>query len=128
MNKADKSRMQAIKDSGCICCLLATGKTQAPDVHHLTSGGRREGHQATLGLCGYHHRGLLDGQSKQFVSGLLGPSYAWGRKGFQQHFGTDEQLLKIQNMILERFTELPWHDYAVPYLVVREAKQMWATR
>ena len=128
MNKADSTRMQAIKESGCICCLLETGKTQAPDVHHITSGGRRDGHQATIGLCPYHHRGLLNGMSKQAMSGLVGPSLVWGRKGFRQHFGTDEQLLKIQNRILEQFKENPWFDYRVPTLVKSEAQQMWSER
>jgi len=128
MNKADSTRMQSIKDSGCICCLLVTGKTQAPDVHHLTSGSRRKGHQATIGLCGYHHRGLLDNQSKQFVSGLLGPSYAWGRRGFQEYFGRDELLLKIQNVVLNHFIENPWFDYEIPYCVKREAQHLWAAR
>ncbi len=128
MNKADSTRMQAIKESGCICCLLITGKTQAPDVHHLTSGSRRRGHQATIGLCPYHHRGHLNGVSKQVILGLVGPSYAWGRRGFQEFFGSDDLLLKIQNVILKRFDEKPWFDYVIPGLVKREAQHLWAER
>jgi len=129
MNKADKARMQAIKDSGCIATLLATGQSQAPDVHHLTSGGRRNGHQHTIGLSPYHHRGLIpDGHTKQSMSGLMGPSYAWGRKGFAEFFGGDELLLQIQNRILTRFNENPWNDYQIPTLVRREAQHLWAER
>lgn len=128
MNKSDSSRMQAIKDSGCICCLLVAGKTQAPDVHHLTSGSRRRGHTATIGLCPYHHRGHLNGTPKQVMSGLVGPSYAWGRRGFQAFFGTDELLLKIQNVILKHYDESPWSDYQVPGLVQREAQLIWSAR
>jgi len=129
VNKTDKARLQAIKDSGCIATLLATGQSQAPDVHHLTSGGRRNGHQHTIGLSPYHHRGLIpDGHTKQSMSGLMGPSYAWGRKGFAEFFGSDELLLQIQNRILHRFNENPWFDYCVPTLIKREAQHLWAKR
>ena len=129
MNAQDRNRMQAIKDSGCILCLLAHGKTQAPDVHHLTAGSRRRGHQATIGACPYHHRGLIpDGHTKQSMSGLLGPSYAWGRRGFQEFFGSDDLLLKIQNVVLKRFDEKPWFDYVIPGLVKREAQHIWSER
>jgi hypothetical protein len=129
MNKADTQRMQAIKDSGCIATLLATGQSQPPDVHHLTAGSRRRGHQATIGLSPYHHRGLIpEGHTKQSISGIMGPSYAWGRRGFQAFFGSDELLLKIQNKILEHFNESPWSDYEVPGLVKREAQHLWSER
>ena len=127
--KADKDRMQAIKESGCLLCLLAHGKTQAPDVHHLTSGSRRKGHQATIGACPYHHRGLIpEGHTKQSISGLLGPSYSWGRRGFEEFFGSDELLLAIQNLILSHFMENPWYSYAVPTTVRREALHLWTQK
>jgi len=125
---AEKARMQAIKESGCILCLIVCGKTQAPDVHHLTSAGRRRGHQFTIGACAFHHRGHLNGQSKQAMMTLLGPSHAWGSKGFAEFFGSDDSLLKIQNLILRHFSESPWTDYEVPYLVRREVMHLWAER
>ena len=129
MNKSDLSRMAAIKASGCILCLLVTGKTCPCDVHHLTSGSRRRGHQYTIGACPFHHRGLVpDNHTKQSMSGLVGPSYAWGRRGFQEFFGLDDLLLKIQNLVLEHFNESPWSDYIVPHDVRREARELWAER
>jgi len=80
---AERARMAAISESGCICCLLAAGKTGPAEVHHLTSAGRRKGHQHTIGACPYHHRGHLNGQSKQQMSGLLGPSHAWAGKALR---------------------------------------------
>jgi hypothetical protein len=129
MNKADSSRMQLIKESGCIATLLAAGKSQAPDVHHLLSCGRRKGHQFTIGLSPWHHRGVqLDGFSRQEMMGIYGPSYAHSRRGFQAFFGRDDLLLKIQNVILQHYDESPWHDYCVPTLVKREAQQLWSER
>jgi len=129
VNKADLARMKAIKESGCILCLLAHGKTCPPDVHHLTSGSRRRGHQATIGACPFHHRGLVpDEHTKQSMSGLVGPSYAWGRRGFAEFFGNDDLLLKIQNLILKHFSVDPWIDYQVPHDVRREARELWSQR
>ena len=129
MNKADSDRLTSIKESGCILCLLVTGKTRPCDCHHLTAGSRRRGHQYTLGFCEYHHRGLIpDGHTKQSISGLLGFSYAWGRRGFQAFFGSDDLLLKIQNLILEHFNKSPWNDYLVPHDVKREARELWDER
>ena len=129
MNKADEGRMKAIKESGCILCLLASGQTRPTDVHHLTAGSRRRGHQYTIGACPYHHRGLVpEGHTKQSISGLLGPSYAWGRRGFAEFFGSDDLLLKIQNLVLKHFNETPWIDYNVPYVVRREAQELWSER
>lgn len=129
MNKTDLSRMAAIKASGCILCLLVTGKTCPCDVHHLTSGSRRRGHQYTFGACPWHHRGLVpEGHTRQSMSGLVGPSFALGRRGFQSFFGSDDLLLKIQNRILEHFNETPWSDYIVPYYVRREARELWSER
>ncbi len=129
MNKADLSRLAAIKASGCILCLLVTGKTRPPDVHHLTSGSRRKGHQYTIGACEYHHRGLIpDGHNRQSASGLMGPSFVHGRRGFAEFFGSDDLLLKIQNLILKHFSVDPWIDYQVPHDVRREARELWSTR
>ena len=126
VNKADKDRLSNMKESGCICCLLVTGKTQAPDIHHLTSGMRRKGHQYTISACPWHHRGLVpDNHTKQSISGLLGPSYAHGRRGFQEFFGSDDLLLEIQNIILRHFAEQPWIDYMVPSIVTTEARHLW---
>lgn len=121
--------MAAIKASGCILCLLASGKTCPSDVHHLTVTGRRRGHQATIGACPFHHRGLVpDEHTKQSMSGLVGPSYAWGRRGFAEFFGSDDLLLKIQNLVLKHFKESPWNDYNVSYEVRREAQNLWSER
>lgn len=125
---AEKDRMGKIAEAGCICCLLESGKTGQAEVHHLTSGGRRRGHMFTVALCVYHHRGHLNGMSKQMMSGLVGPSYSWGRRQFQEHFGRDDFLLKIQNYILDEFTSNPWFDYQPPYAVVREAQHRWVER
>ena len=122
----EKARYQAIKESGCICTFLATRRySQPPDVHHLTSGGRRRGWQYSIGLSPWHHRGLTQaGVSAQTMIGKLGPSFAHGRRAFAAHFGSDDRLLKIQNIMLEMYLENPWYNYEPPYEVYRAIRDI----
>ncbi len=72
------------------------------EVHHLTECGRRLGHDFTIALCQWHHRGDPPvGMSKTEATGLYGPSYADGRRPFAEVFGSDDELLAIQNQLLE---------------------------
>lgn len=124
--KAESRRMQMIKDSGCVCCLLATRGTTPPDVHHITAGGRRLGHMHTIGCCAWHHRGVsFEGENKQSMSGIFGPSLAFGKRTFNEFFGSEEILLLVQNLVLEHFDRSPWPSYNPPYLVRREATELW---
>ena len=118
--------MGLIKESGCVACMLATRGTQAPDVHHITSGGRRKGDDYTIGLCPYHHRGyIMEGQSKQSMMGVFGPSLAFGKRTFNEFFGSEQILWLVQNAVLAQFQKSPWYDYAVPYEVRRMASTLW---
>jgi hypothetical protein len=81
-----------------------------------------------VGLCPWHHRGHTQDQTKQYLSGLVGPSYAHGRRGFQAFFGTDDLLLKIQNVILQHYDESPWFDYQPDRNIIRKAQHIWSER
>jgi len=107
--------------------MLATGRYSQPaDIHHLTSGGRRRGDEATISLSPWHHRGLTENGSKQHYSGLYGPSFAHGRRGFQEFFGSDDYLLEVQNVVLAHYQQTPWFNY-VPhrevFLAIRAIKR-----
>lgn len=106
MTKAEAARVDAVKRSGCLCC-IALGFDHDEDgpmveAHHLLSGGIRIGHLATIGLCLWHHRARL------FVMGWdtamhrlkLGPSLEQDETAFHEQFGTDEELLEQQNLLL----------------------------
>lgn len=87
------------------------------------------GDEYTVALCPYHHRGLLpEGFDAQKMSGLLGPSFAWGRKTFKAFFCGDKLLLDIQNLVLDEFAESPWFNYNPPYEVRRKAIDLWKSR
>lgn len=102
-NKAESARMAAIKDAGiCVACYqLGLTGSQYVDIHHLISGNKRRGHMFTVGLCLHHHRGYpLQDHSANETRKLLGPSLAHGSKPFRAKFGTDDELLELQNRLL----------------------------
>lgn len=103
-------RFTAIKDIGCICCridlddLFSDRGFVACDVHHLlTTGlhgnGERIGDQATIGACQWHHQGRRDGYGH-----ARGPSYAKQAAQFRKVYGTDAQLLALQDRLIARVT------------------------
>lgn len=99
--KAEAERMAAIKSGPCVCCHMRGQGSVWPDVHHLLSGNRRRGHQFTIGLCAWHHRGFVAAPySRQWMTERLGPSLAHGSKPFRAEFGSDDELLAYQDRLL----------------------------
>ncbi|KAF1005455.1 MAG: hypothetical protein GAK28_03207 [Luteibacter sp.] len=106
--KAESRRIDQLKTGECLCCWLnrqqgrPTAHFGGCDAHHVLSGGRRIGHMATLGLCPWHHRALrpyadmTDAQATE----LFGPSLALGSKPFHAAYGSDEELLALQEQLL----------------------------
>lgn len=97
--QAQRERFAAIQREGCICCRECGVGWMPAEIHHLTIGGRhgqkRRGHDYTIGLCIYHHRGQpLPWQDK------LGPSYALQPRAFREEFGQDDELLARQNELI----------------------------
>ena len=102
--KAEQARFDAIKAGPCLACMQRgidlTGQGLV-EVHHLLSGGRRIGHMATIGLCSWSHRGVVfEFHSHAEMRETYGPSLAEGSKPFRAAFGTDAELLAIQNALL----------------------------
>lgn len=106
---AQVQRFEAIKDIGCLACYKLGLGWFNPEIHHLTIGGKhgqkRRGHDFTIGLCGWHHRGctlvracLLDRTED------VGPSYALEPRRFRQEIGYDAELLSLQNQLIEERT------------------------
>jgi len=98
--KADRERFQALQDSGCVVCGEFHGHYQPPDIHHLVDGYRL-GHQFTIPLCEWHHRGV----PKAFMSCSetekeLGPSLARSKIDFNISFGTERELLDRTNALI----------------------------
>ena len=103
--KAEQARFDKMKDGvQCVACYQrGIVKSGYIEIHHLLSGNKRIGHMATVSLCPWHHRGVVygDGMSIAQAKELYGPSLANGSKPFRTEFGTDAELLAIQNALLE---------------------------
>jgi hypothetical protein len=100
--KAEQARFDKMKEMGiCMACYQHSKNTRWAfiEIHHLLSGNKRIGHMATVSLCGWHHRGVCHA-SKSICTELLGPSLAHGSKPFRAEFGTDKELLELQNIML----------------------------
>lgn len=102
MNEAQRAiRFDGIKQLGCICCRLEGHAWVYAEIHHmLTTGlhgnGKRLGDAHTIGLCIYHHRGYIDDSCRL----AEGPSYAKQAAMFREVYGSDAELLEIQNEML----------------------------
>ena len=94
---AEKKRMAAIAEMGCIVCRKYFGVFTEAAVHHLVDGYRR-GHMFTIPLCGHHHQGIPPGTftAKQ-ARKALGPRFHGEGVEFEQQFGTEEYLLELTN-------------------------------
>lgn len=91
--KAQADRWERFQRVGCICC-RKRGYYSIPEVHHLLSGNRRRGHDFTIPLCPWHHRGIEPPPVD------VGPSFADGSKPFRACFGSDDELLAETNKVL----------------------------
>lgn len=104
--KAEQARFDKMKEAGiCMCCYqIGIKGEQYIEIHHLLSGNKRIGHMATVSLCPWHHRGsLVAGDNvADILIGLVsrGPSLAHGSKPFHAEFGSDSELLALQNEML----------------------------
>ena len=102
--KAEKARMDAMKlMCKCVACYqVGIVRSGHIEIHHLLSGNKRIGHMATVSLCPWHHRGVIYGNAVTAAEAaeMFGPSLAHGSKPFRAKFGTDAELLALQNALL----------------------------
>lgn len=106
---AESARIDRVKRLGCVCCMInrtwgvPMAYTGTCEAHHLLSGGRRRGHDATIGLCRWHHQAVPPRpMHEREAIALYGPSVATGSKPFHAMYGSDDELLEFQNALLAR--------------------------
>lgn len=102
----DKKRYEALREIGCICCLIARNPTQCGKVtmHHLVDKGYRAhsgGNQATIPLGEWHHMGRChNGYKEGHMRMMYGPSMALEGKTFDDVYGSQRDLLARVNELL----------------------------
>lgn len=100
--KAEQMRFEAMRDPGCVACIL-DGRVNVPaEVNHIVKGRKRLGHRYSYMLCSYHHRNVppCDGLRSGEAEATWGPSLAASPKAFRERYGTDESLLEIQEALI----------------------------
>jgi hypothetical protein len=104
--KSQAKRFERFNAIGCIACRKTGNLFCGPvEAHHLNLGGRagqkRRGHDYTIPLGQWHHRGLtLPGRTLTDMREVFGPSLARQSKAFREFFGSDDQLLAEVNQLL----------------------------
>lgn len=102
LTKADVARREAIHAGNCMACAqlgLDRSGSGAVQWHH-TAGKKR--HDLTVGLCLWHHAGRPWERDRghDWCRENLGPSLAGGSKPFHDRFGSDAELLAMQDEAL----------------------------
>ncbi len=110
---AQQRRFDRIKDpdpmtgTGCLIAHILDVGWIPCAIHHLLCGGhhgqKRRGHDYTIGLNDWSHQGrpLTEyGWSAEDCRRILGPSFAIEPNAFREQFGSDDELLALQNRIL----------------------------
>lgn len=107
--KAQRARFDSIYAIGCIVAKLRGLRRVPCEIHHLTVGGkhgqRRRGHDCTIGLNPWSHRGEpFGGMTAQQCEARFGPSYALQPRRFRQEIGNDDFLLGYQDELIQQLT------------------------
>jgi hypothetical protein len=111
MNKADQKRLDIIHRLPCMACVQeGCQQPNKTEAHHLVDKGYRKhsgGHQATIPLCGWHHRAEPAwGSSLKGMAGYYGPSMKLESKRFAKKYGTQRKLLaQIDSVISGKRSE-----------------------
>lgn len=83
--KADKEHLAKLVELGCCVCQREGHGYSQPEIHHIRSragAGQRSSDHEAIPLCAAHHR-----------VGGYGIAFHAGKKGFEERYGTEEELL-----------------------------------
>jgi len=87
------------------CVYEGVSQPSKTEAHHLVDRGYRKhsgGHDATIPLCAWHHRGLQrDGWIKAEMTAKYGPSLALKKREFVLMYDSERELLAMVNKVLE---------------------------
>lgn len=105
--QAQALRLARVAAMRCIACEReGCGQPWQTEVHHLVDKGSRKhsgGHDATIPLCAWHHRGQCKERiPARHMAILYGPSLEREKRAFVAKYGTERELLAIIDGRLER--------------------------
>lgn len=108
--KAESNRMRDAKEAVCIPCLVWARAGNMPIEHvatqsqydHKKSGNKRRGHMFGFASCLWHHQGRVsEGWTHAQLRAYFGPSLMDGSRLFSQTYGSDDELISLQNEVLK---------------------------
>ncbi len=107
-NKADKLRLWAITEIGCVPCMIDHWDGTPTTIQHVTEGGRRieDQHQMTYGACAWHHLGVKPlgfVGTMHRVEKLYGPSFARSKRAYLRHYGMERELIQVQDALIRAY-------------------------
>lgn len=109
MSVAEAARVVACKTTACVPCWAwaHAGHMPIADIatccgyDHSVRGRIRRGHLFGFGSCDHHHQGIPgDGWTSAAMRAHFGPSLMDGSKAFARAYGTDDELITLQNRLL----------------------------
>jgi hypothetical protein len=105
--KAQQLRLDRIHAMSCLACEKEHVIQPLPtEAHHLVDKGTRKhsgGHDATIPLCRWHHRGVVvEYMSSREMHLVYGPSFACRKKEFIACYGTERELLALTDERLKQ--------------------------
>lgn len=116
---AELEHMARCKVGPCIPCLslFLSGRLSdemvfvGGDYDHKKSGNIRRGHLFGFCSCAWHHRGHpWEGRSHATMRDLWGPSLMDGSRLFREHYGSDDDLIALQERWLREPSWMGWLD------------------
>ena len=100
---SDIERFAKLHALGCIVSRVFYDRWEPAEIHHLVEGRKRLGHQFTIPLSPWFHRGVpprMDMRPSEATE-QIGPSLAISKRKFVERFGTERELLKQTDKLIE---------------------------
>lgn len=99
---ADVERFAKLRALGCVVSKIYFNRWEPAEIHHLVEGRKRLGHQFTIPLSPWFHRGVppLPDMRPSEAEKLIGPSLARSKREFVAQFMTERELLEETNKLI----------------------------
>lgn len=98
----DIERFAKLYALGCVVSKIYFNRWEPAEIHHLVEGRKRLGHQFTIPLSPWFHRGIppqMDMRPSEATE-QIGPSLALSKRDFVERFTTERELLEKTNQLL----------------------------
>lgn len=100
----DIERFAKLYALGCVISRVFFDRWEPAEIHHLVEGRKRLGHQSTIPLSPWFHRGVppqFDMRPSE-AEKQIGPSLARNKRAFVERFGSERELLDKTNALISQ--------------------------